>query len=104
MKLEVGMYVRTEEGRIHKIEELLGIKYYAGLSNNVIDVYGRRLITKASHNIIDLIENDDLLKFVDILGHESYVIADDTFKCLHPEYLEEILTKEQYKANVYEVD
>lgn len=65
MKLEVGMYVRTEKKGICRI---------IGFASSLIDDYienekGSMIpkdeITKASHNIIDLIEPMDLM-FIDI--------------------------------------
>lgn len=69
MKLEVGMYVRTEYG-------IAKIKYktdeYLDCDNTIMKSFGenyfmwdiqRLNILKASHNIIDLIEEKDVIKF-----------------------------------------
>ena len=58
MKLEVGMYVRTNDGYINKIKK---VNQYNVLVD-ARDLFGEELnipnneIIKASHNIIDLIE------------------------------------------------
>ena len=61
MKLEVGMYVRTNDGYINKIKN---VNQYNVLVDGR-DLFGEELnipnneILKASHNIIDLIEVGD---------------------------------------------
>lgn len=53
MKLEVGMYVRTKNGEIGKIRAIIdGLVFI-----NTNQYYST--VTKASHNIIDLIEVGD---------------------------------------------
>lgn len=64
MKLEVGMYVRTNDGYILKLEE------YIEWCNTICfdfqvgdaDKYLQDTIKKASNNIIDLIEVGDYVK------------------------------------------
>ena len=62
MKLEVGMYVRTKDGTIERIIELgYQDKEYVSFSkDNEYLTYKDKI--KASHNIIDLIEEKDLLE------------------------------------------
>ena len=84
MKLEVGIYVRTEEGKIFKTD---GDLIY--LSNDKTILY--RLITrvphdsvsykvvKASFNIIDLIKVGDILE---INGEKYEVIYDESYEKL----------------------
>ena len=59
MKLEVGMYVRTDNGQIYKLtQEIEGTQDTICIEN--IDVLKElNTITKSSHNIIDLIEVGD---------------------------------------------
>ena len=69
MKLEVGMYVRTEDGRISKVTQIkrdieLNLKFYCFEENIIHRNYEecelKRIIKKASNNIIDLIEDEDI--------------------------------------------
>lgn len=63
MKLEVGMYVRTKDGYINKIKKVnqFNVLVYGR------DLFGEELnipnneITKASYNIIDILEVGDIL-------------------------------------------
>ena len=62
MKLEVGMYARTKGGFIDKI-----ISFKSTISNDYVELEdeyyaNKKDILKASHNIIDLIEEKDLLE------------------------------------------
>lgn len=121
MKLEVGMYVRTNEG-IKKIEDY---NYHEELPDNPYDfnkhhIYKQNII-KASHNIIDLIEDGDYVngKRIEVIGKYSednpkiQWIAYDKIDNFGDSYMykiyqiqpnDEVLTKEQYEANVYRVE
>lgn len=63
MKLEVGMYVRTDNGIIGKIYEKIGDMFTYKDSNRDYITYDllHSEITKASYNIIDLIEVGDII-------------------------------------------
>lgn len=62
MKLEVGMYIRTNYGKIDKILKL-NESYVKGVSQkDEFYAYDIEKIVKASYNIIDLIEEKDLLE------------------------------------------
>ena len=65
MKLEVGMYVRTDNGIIGKIYEKIGDMFTYKDSNRDYITYGllHSEIIKASNNIIDLIEVGDIITF-----------------------------------------
>ena len=71
MKLEVGMYVRTNYGisRITKVleecESCIVDKAIEGLK-----IVLKEDITKARHNIIDLIEENDIIEYAPI--HNGY--------------------------------
>lgn len=120
MKLEVGMYVRTKEGYIAKIEyiedetvycdKFLWIKYGEHVDfielNNEEDI---KRIIKTSHNIIDLIEVGDYVngnlvtsveKEKDIwIGFGDYdLYITDTNK------IKSLITKEQFEAMKYKVN
>ncbi len=65
MKLEVGMYVRTDLGEIGKVTSVSNDNFEEfGLSGQFYnsEPFLKGNETKASHNIIDLIEKHDLIK------------------------------------------
>ena len=70
MKLEVGMYVRTKEGNIEKICAIENTHIYT--DEDYLSWYGNyNAFSKASHNIIDLIEPLDLM-YIDIEPNDGY--------------------------------
>lgn len=77
MKLEVGMYVRTEKG-IYKINYFINNNYtqkFTYIDNKgVSNILEEKEIIKASHNIIDLIEVGDVITFKE---------DNDVYKVLH---------------------
>lgn len=58
MKLEIGMYVRTKDGEIHKIKSINNeyIEYENGFG---VPYELKEYIVKASYNIIDILEVGD---------------------------------------------
>lgn len=119
MKLEVGMYVRTEKGIIDKIinvKEETEMNYIVGntISINTINVKTENgttvpLSTKASYNIIDLIEVGDYVngeKIEEIGNRKLYYDCCDTgYKkgFIHCDEIETIVTKEQFESLMYKV-
>ena len=121
-KIEVGEYVRTKDGEIHKVIEIKENRYitnfddyfYYGYDNNMGGF--KSDIVKHSKQIIDLIEKDDYVNgrkvkyiamfegFPDypklIFVDETHLIPDDTCE---NEDIKTILTKELYEANCYKV-
>lgn len=140
MKINEGMYVRTEKGKISKIKWITAQKWEGlentveasfMLENNESFEYPRDNF-KASNYIIDLIEENDLVKIeyyslryekrvtrlfeVDYIDKE-YLVSKNaycTFRLKNNEWsksdkklkpiVKEILTKEQYENNCYKVD
>lgn len=124
MKLEVGQFVRTKDGEIHKVKSINDeyIEYENGFG---VPFDLKDIIIKASFNIIDLIETRDILLLFDKDYEEKYkaevVIDGENFKSvinyeqdtlLNLEYelitnehieLLEILTKEQFERNSYKI-
>ena len=100
MKLDVGMYVRYD-GRIFKLDEynIKGWKMYfefIGTDN-----------FQASHNIIDLIEENDYVngyevkcKMKSLLGFED---GQDSDWYMGNENIKSIVTKEQFSQMEYKV-
>jgi hypothetical protein len=125
MKLEDGMYVRTKDGIILKIDStediyttdniFIGMCIYDNEGHFVNDVE----ITKASHNIIDLIEEGDyvnefLVREVKKVPNEAIgkVVVTDSSNCdcwegapidYRSEEIKSIVTKEQFEAIKYEL-
>ena len=128
MKLKVGMYVRTNDGYINKIKKVnqFNVLVYGR------DLFGEELnipnneITKASYNIIDILEVGDYLNGFKVSKIERYdtntiiKIGNSTFNVLEgekiytPSYdnnngyekiekLKSIVTKEQFEQMTYKV-
>ena len=123
MKLEVGMYVRTKFGHIAKINHLPNSLYlkiildkdYLDTSGDLNCGISKEDVEKASHNIIDLIEEGDILdyEFGGIIS-KSEVIKEDNelgigwdddgdFINLESLYINSIVTKEQFESMSYKV-
>ena len=126
MKLEEGMYVRTDLGNIGKIVEEYThqnnkVSYPepqewvldTGFILNEAVMYKNEEITKASHNIIDLIEVGDYVNGYPVYETIDYpdntraiVIADDNKSIIWEEssqYIKSIVTKEIFENMKYEV-
>ena len=108
MKLEAGMYVRTKEGIITKIIDN---------RDNVIvktddnTTHLRSMITKASNNLIDLIEEGDYVNglpvtriCIDDETNEKYLNMFGSISEYRSEDIKSIVTKEQFDSMKYEVD
>ena len=127
MKLEVGMYVRTDNGIIGKIYEKIGDMFtYKDNNRNYITYdLSHSEIIKASYNIIDILEVGDVLYLLDKEYDEKYkaeVILDDNdaksivnyeqcdllnleYELIVEEHIKvlQILTKEQMEQMAYKV-
>ena len=111
MKLEVGMYVRTDNGIIGKIYEKIGDMFTYKDSNRDYITYGglHNEILKASHNPIDLIEVGDYVNDVKIL--DIKMKCDGKIKCLITngyditnEMIKSVVTKEQFESMSYKLE
>ena len=115
-KLEVGMYVRTDNGIIGKIYEQIGDMFTYKDSNRDYITYGlsHNEILKASHNIIDLIEVGDYVNGELVVAiHKNYVcdeiklgIALETacnYTAILNEDIKSIVTHEQMEQMAYKV-
>lgn len=119
MKLEVGMYVRTEWGTIQKIKEkrdyceciaddLEEEPYYLNINQSY---QGYELIIKASHNIIDLIEVGDYVNGYPIKSHfgSNAVCLDINYQkqgidqIVKEQDIKSIVTKEQFESMSYKL-
>lgn len=120
MKLEVGMYVRTDK-RINKIKWETTL-YTDRVGNKIkpfVEYYDRydeviTKIQKASHNIIDLIEVGDIIKVVYPFERQftELIIVIDEEELKRIKFLENdtqleiksIVTKEQFKSMEYTIE
>ena len=112
MKLEEGMYVRTKKG-IGKINYFINNNYtqkFIYIDNKgVSNILENDEITKASHNIIDLIEVGDIITTNNLCGEVTHIEGDKIYTtCYDGEYcydyqIQSIVTKEQFESMKYEV-
>ena len=113
LKIEEGMYVRTEKGEIKKVFQ------YDKQEDNLIwctlncHATIKSSIVKASYNIIDLIGVGDYVNGVEVIGKEFDNFNKEYLQCGVGDYvictfevkdIKTILTKEQYENNCYKVD
>lgn len=122
MKLEVGMYVRTDNGIIGKIYEKIGDMFTYKDSNRDYITYDllHSEITKASYNIVDLIEENDYINGLRVEKNKygklytSYVyyggdigkqceVYTTWLKDYKIEYIETIATHQQFEQRAYKV-
>lgn len=124
-EIKVGEYVRTKDGVIAKVTDVLE-EYCIDCNDDVFDLnigpmmeipweYIEEYIVNHSFNIIELIENKDILK-VKTKESEILIIGFDenTIDIKYKEIIEEIengeyelleiLTHEQYKRNCYRLE
>lgn len=116
MKLEVGMYVRTDNGIIGKIYKKSGDMFTYKDSNRDYITYSllHSEITKASYNIIDLIKSKDIILGRDGKIYQCWKIYKDyvfTYSknkqgqtiTLVDYQIDKVLTKEQFEQMAYKV-
>lgn len=115
MKLEVGMYVRTELYSISRIIDIEDLEWVE-IDKNKGYLIHRDTILKASHNIIDLIEVGDYvngLRVVEVREHlhnDIEIILSNgefqwSFSKNESDYdIKSIVTKEQFESAQYKVD
>ena len=115
-KIELGEYVRTKDGEIHKVIKIIeddGDWDYYCCGNNV--GYFAMDIANHSKKLIDLIEVGDFVNGYRVISVD-YDVTNDTTECieldLNSNYqynfisirqIQTILTKEIYMANCYKV-
>lgn len=116
-RIEVGEYVRTKEGEIHKVIKIMkddGDWDYYCCENNT--GYFAMDIVKHSKQLIDLTKTGDIVnghlvidkyEDVDEYGNDFWclIIEDNSLlnRSIKEEDIKTILTKEQYMANCYKV-
>ena len=115
MQIEPNMYVRTKDGVITKIEQIIDDEIHFNIEPIFSD--GEQLgynwfyikdVVKASYNIIDLIEVGDYVNGYKLLYQDSHYSYFDTDTCdwiyiNKDEQIKSIVTKEQFESMQYEV-
>lgn len=103
MKLEVGMYVRTELYGISKIIDMEDLEWIE-IDKNKGYLIHRDTILKASNNIIDLIEVGDYVNGFPVIHKENDILKCGLLVQFKENEIKSIITKEQFKSMQYEVD
>ena len=121
MKLEVGMYVRTKCGYIAKLIDVDYEEEYYEFDKGIVWFYeylkdtfsfdseDLKQITKASHNIIDLIEVGDVITTNNLCGQVTCIDGDKIYTtcydgdCCYDYQIQSIVTKEQFSSMEYRV-
>lgn len=105
--LKPNMYIRTKEGKIDKVIEINTEDFEeptVRLASYPIGMYqGMFEYKKASHNLIDLIEEGDYVNGSKVSFIESEFIYWETGNAIHHKYIENIVTHEMFKSISYEV-
>ena len=105
MKLEVGMYIRTNYGKIDKILKL-NESYVKGVSQkDEFYAYDIEKIVKASYNIIDILEEGDYVNGCKVhrIANCITIILDneENISWVNPSNIKSIVTKEQFSRMEY---
>ena len=106
MELEVGMYIRTKDGKIAKFikydeedKEELVTDYYEYSTIWIKDVI------EASHNIIDLIEVGDYVNGCKVIKNtlkdSGNIVIVQGGNCFTNDDIKTVVTKEQFKRMEY---
>lgn len=108
MKLEIGMFIRTNIG----IEKILSVEpeanvLIAGIGTKQGFIQKKRVL-KSSFNLIDLIEVGDYVNRYEIIANiDEYEIGyfhqNGNFYTLLGTEIKSILTHEQYNSNCYRI-
>ena len=94
MELEIGMYVRTINGKI-----------WVTTSQRAISGH-RKDIINASYNIIDLIEVGDYVngeRVINIIKKHKYLEVSDEEVIIDEKDIKSIVTKEQFESMEYKI-
>ena len=116
-KLEVGMHVRTDNGIIGKIYEKIGDMFTYKDSNRDYITYDllHSEIIKASYNIIDILEVEDIISFYEdiddykkqyVIGIPDLITLDNIKDKITNDNIRlvSILTKEQFEQMAYIIE
>ena len=119
MKLKEGMYVRTKDGVIAKVEQIIDDEIHFDIKPIFSDgeclgyrwFYVRDVI-KASNNIIDLIEVGDYVNGSEVVFKDFNNLNEECLECGIGDYIvcsyeakdiKSIVTKDQFESMQYKV-
>lgn len=103
MNLEVGMYVKTNEGigtvqRIYNNKNDCTVRFKKGHVKKWVT------ILKASHNIIDLIEAGDYVNGFPVIHKENDILKCGLLVQFKENEIKSIVTKEQFESIKYSLE
>ena len=110
-KLEIGMYVRTNLGKIGKLKQVNPYYIKIEIKKRVCHILEVEDVIKASYDIIDLIGVGDVITTINLCGevtkidkenNKIYTTCYDGEYC-HKEDIKSIVTKEQFESMSYRI-
>ena len=110
MKLELGMHVRTKDGIIAKIEQIIDDEIHFNIKPIFSD--GEELgynwfyikdVVQASYNIIDLIEVGDYVNGYEVTSKDQFLGFGNHDWYMTNDEIKSIVTKEQFESIKHEV-
>ena len=106
MKLEVGMYVRTDDGYIYRVykvrEDNIRVKG-TFLLGEELTIFNNEIV-KTSNNIIDLIEVGEYVNGFPVIHKENDILECGLLVQFKENDIKSILTREQFSAMEYKID
>lgn len=112
MKLEENMYVRIKNeagwcciGKIENINDFRepSMKYCIDIQSEDFVFISEDMISKASHNIIDLIEVGDYVNGFPVIHKENDILKCGLLVQFKENEIKSIVTKEQFEQMQYKV-
>lgn len=108
MKLEIGQFIRTNYGNIDKILKL-NESYVKGVSQkDEFYAYNIDNISKASYNIIDILEEGDYVNGCKVvkntLKNGGNIVIVQGGNCFTNKEIKSVITHEQMGQMAYKVD
>ena len=103
MELSVGMYVRTKDGCIEKICAIENEHIYT--DEDYLAWYASsNAFSKASYNLIDLIEVGDYVNGFPVIHKENDILKCGLLVQFKENEIKSIVTKEQFSSMEYKVN
>lgn len=110
MKLEVGMYVRTNLGEMGKLKEINSYNIKIEIKKNVCFTFEEEDVVKASYNIIDILEVGDVVNSLIITKisednetKKKYINLYGSLCEWENEDIKSVITHEQFEQMAYKV-
>ena len=119
MNLQEGLYVRTTNGRIAKIESIIGNYIFLDINHNIHD---KQKIKSVSNDLIDLIEPGDYVngervialrkdipeRYIHMNSKDNFIfveydLANNWYYGIDTDKIKTVVTKEQFESMKYVV-